>query len=309
MCGATTETPEWHPLLCPSSSEWPRAYFVNRIFFVDGQLYALQFNHGYGTTLGEFGGHRIYCGLWQPEGWKSLTSFHGPAVPDKDETPYHVDMICTDQFGTHIIITARNRVWISAVSSRWPPLALQWHRLPNSPHSMATTYTSSSSDDVICRFARMLVIAGDFGTPRVFGPTDGATAWHELPPMRIPRVSFSMVPFAGSLLAIGGHDSQQRVLCFVEMYNPDLKVWTPHASLNEHRMSCRAVLVGDDVWVFGGETFDVLTIETIERLGASPHASCPSWQVMSLPVCGNYYCDVHTALAVCPPTIYWHTEY
>lgn len=100
---------------------------------------------------------------------------------------------------------------------------------------------------------------------------DPATdVWETLAPMTQPREHTTVVAFEGDLWAIGGR-WQEDMLTSVEVFDPESGSWSAGPDMNEARSGFGATVVGDSIFVAGGEVFDqsdgfvATALDSVER--------------------------------------------
>ena len=97
-----------------------------------------------------------------------------------------------------------------------------------------------------------------------------ADTWATLPPMTQPREHTAAVAFAGDLWVLGGR-WDEAMLDTVEIFDPDTGSWSGGPSLQEARSGFGATVLGDNIYVAGGEIFDqsdgfaAMALDTVER--------------------------------------------
>ena len=227
--------------------------------------------------------------------WTSI-SLDGPQVLNTSRSHYGtMDMINTD-CGCQMVIIVRTKVWFCELTSlNQKP---EWLRLPDlpHPHSLYSRPFYFRSTSVICRIGDVLIVAGGSehvnipgmghhwkASDRVVGIAHGDAEWHELSPMHRSRRNACGVCFNNSLIVVGGDvgcawGDDYDVLGSAEMYSPSLHTWIELPVLHEARTNAHAVVVGNSVWVLGGNNLRNDEIFSVERW----QPGCTNWEILPM---------------------------
>ncbi|XP_062621476.1 gigaxonin-like [Saccostrea cucullata] len=85
-----------------------------------------------------------------------------------------------------------------------------------------------------------------------FSATPTGNRWLELPPMMQSRSAHSVVEAGGCLYAVGGKDTEDRILGTGEKFDPKVNQWTPISPMNHARFGFGLVAIEDDIYAIGG---------------------------------------------------------
>jgi len=80
--------------------------------------------------------------------------------------------------------------------------------------------------------------------------------WERCPPMRQPRALFACVRHSKYIYILGGVDENRKALDCAERYDTVTKCWEILASMPDQRFGCAAGVVGNKIYVVGGEDVD-----------------------------------------------------
>jgi hypothetical protein len=94
--------------------------------------------------------------------------------------------------------------------------------------------------------------------------------WHAMESMRTPRGALGVVAARGRILAVGGVDPAGQDLMSTEWYDPIDDQWTPGPDLSRTRQHLGIASVGRSVYVIGGRSPNLDTVERLRFPGGKP---------------------------------------
>jgi hypothetical protein len=123
---------------------------------------------------------------------------------------------------------------------------------------------------------------------------DGSLSpWQTTSSMSITRASLAVVSSRGYIYAIGGNDLVGHTLATVEFapINPDgtLGAWQPTSSMITERSTHAAVVVNNYIYVLGGTSTTIGSLNTVERALINSNGSLGTWQAATSMITARCY--------------------
>ena len=188
-----------------------------------------------GGFSGPLGTARFEAYDIQRDTWNELSSM--PAAR------HH--MMASAHDGLLYVFGGSSAAGFNATSTAWryDPTTDKWEELPSMPEERMSGAAVTIND--------IIYIMGGNQNMLAFDPTQ--FTWEELPGPEQPREHTAAVPYQGELWAIGGRWSSLGELSSVEIYNPESQTWRRGPGLDTPRGGFAAAVVGDRIFVAGGE--------------------------------------------------------
>ena len=191
-----------------------------------------------GGFSGPLGTARFEAYDIQMNSWQNLKSM--PAAR------HH--LMATAHNGLIYVFGGSSAAGFRATSTAWryDPKTDQWENLPPMPVKRMSGAAVTLHDTIY-------IVGGVGGSQKmlVFDPTQ--LTWNEQPGPEQPREHTAAVPYQGEIWTIAGRWRGLGELSSVEIYNPDSQSWRSGPRLEIPRGGFAAAVVGDEIFVAGGE--------------------------------------------------------
>ena len=192
-----------------------------------------------GGFSGPLGTARFEAYDIQSNSWQNLSSM--PAAR------HH--LMATAHEGLLYVFGGSSAAGFRSTSTAWryDPKTDKWEDLPPMPIKQMSGAAVTLDD-------RIYIVGGVGSDGRimlVFDPNQ--LTWSELIGPEQPREHTSAVPYQGEIWAIAGRWSGAGELSSVEIYNPVSQTWRSGPDLEIPRGGFAAAVVGDEIYVAGGE--------------------------------------------------------